>query len=88
MPALKRSARSLEKRNVDAANDIQGIRQSTVLAFLSTVAVAASEPANGTNIFAPASTPAKMVAHLSVFVLVITGIIFVVVFTLLALLRR
>ena len=40
--------------------------------------------ANGTNIFAPASTPAKIVAHLSVFVLVITGIIFVVVFTLLA----
>jgi cytochrome c oxidase subunit II len=36
-----------------------------------------------TNIFAPASTPAKSIAHLSVFVLVITGIIFVVVFTLL-----
>jgi len=36
-----------------------------------------------TNIFAPASTPAKSIAHLSIFVLVITGIIFVVVFTLL-----
>src|SRR5216684_6683539 len=36
-----------------------------------------------TNIFAPASTPAKSIAHLSVFVLVITGIIFAVVFTLL-----
>ena len=36
-----------------------------------------------TNIFAPASTPAKSIAHLSVFVFVITGIIFVVVFTLL-----
>jgi cytochrome c oxidase subunit 2 len=41
-------------------------------------------PSNGTNIFAPASTPAKSIADLSVFVLVITGIIFVVVFTLLA----
>ena len=55
-----------------------------VLAFLSVASAAASEPANGTNIFAPASTPAKMVTHLSFFVLVITGIIFVVVFTLLA----
>ena len=55
-----------------------------VLACLLTASAAASEPGNGTNIFAPASTPAKMVAHLSVFVLAITGIIFVVVFTLLA----
>jgi cytochrome c oxidase subunit 2 len=44
---------------------------------------ALSEPTNGTNIFAPASTPAKSVAHLSIFVLAITGIIFAVVFTLL-----
>jgi cytochrome c oxidase subunit II len=40
-------------------------------------------PAHGTNVFSPASTPAKSIADLSVFVLVITGIIFVVVFTLL-----
>ena len=39
--------------------------------------------APGTNIFSPASTPAKSIADLSAFVLVITGIIFVVVFTLL-----
>jgi cytochrome c oxidase subunit II len=46
--------------------------------------VAATPPAlSPTNIFAPASTPAKSIAHLSVFVLVITGIIFFVVFTLL-----
>ena len=38
---------------------------------------------HGTNIFAPASTPAKSIADLSVFVLVITGIIFLVVFALL-----
>jgi cytochrome c oxidase subunit II len=36
-----------------------------------------------TNIFAPESTPARTIFNLSVFVLVITGIIFVVVFTLL-----
>ncbi|HWC19428.1 MAG TPA: cytochrome c oxidase subunit II, partial [Terriglobales bacterium] len=39
---------------------------------------------HGTNIFSPASTPAKSIADLSDFVLVITGIIFVVVFVLLA----
>jgi cytochrome c oxidase subunit II len=37
-----------------------------------------------TNIFSPQSTPAKSILNLSVFVLVITGIIFVVVVTLLA----
>src|SRR6202142_4684141 len=47
-------------------------------------AVAATPPAlSQTNIFAPASTPAKSIVHLSVFVFAITGIIFVVVFTLL-----
>ncbi|MGA9640215.1 MAG: cytochrome c oxidase subunit II [Terriglobales bacterium] len=46
--------------------------------------VGATSPAlSPTNIFAPESTPAKSIAHLSVFVLIITGIIFVVVFTLL-----
>jgi len=40
-------------------------------------------PNNGTNIFSPASTPAKSIADLSILVLVITGIIFVVVFALL-----
>jgi cytochrome c oxidase subunit II len=54
-----------------------------LLAFLLTASAVASEPGNGTNIFTPASTPARMVTNLSVFVLVITGIIFVVVFTLL-----
>ena len=38
---------------------------------------------HGTNIFAPASTPARSIADLSVFVLVIAGIIFIVVFSLL-----
>jgi cytochrome c oxidase subunit 2 len=43
----------------------------------------AGKPSHGTNVFSPASTPAKSIADLSVFVLVITGIIFVVVFGLL-----
>jgi len=43
---------------------------------------AGDPPANATNIFAPASPQARSIAHFSVFVLVITGIIFVVVFTL------
>jgi hypothetical protein len=61
--------------------------QTMLLLFWSTIAVWASEPKgsspHGTNIFAPASTPAKSIADLSVFVLAITGIIFVVVFALL-----
>jgi cytochrome c oxidase subunit II len=48
------------------------------------VAVEPTAPSTGlTNIFAPESTPAKSIFHLSLFVLAITGIIFVVVFTLL-----
>ena len=65
------------------ASKFQTIGQSMGLAFLSTACFAANGPANGTNIFSPASTPARMVTHLSVFVLVITGIIFVVVLALL-----
>jgi cytochrome c oxidase subunit 2 len=61
--------------------------QTMLLLFWSAVAVWASEPKgsspHGTNIFAPASTPAKSIADLSVFVLVVTGITFVVVFALL-----
>jgi cytochrome c oxidase subunit 2 len=58
-----------------------------LLVFWSARALWASGPdgssVHGTNIFVPASTPAKSIADLSVFVLVITGIIFLVVFTLL-----
>src|SRR5205807_7567242 len=58
-----------------------------LFAFLSAASVTASAPGDlsesSTNIFTPASTPAKSIADLSVFVLAITGIIFGVVFTLL-----
>ena len=69
------------------SSTVRTLVQTILLLFWSPIAVWASEPKgsslHGTNIFAPASTPAKSIADLSVFVLVITGIIFVVVFTLL-----
>jgi cytochrome c oxidase subunit II len=43
----------------------------------------AARPLSPTNIFAPASTPAKSIFGLSLFVLAVTGAIFLVVFTLL-----
>jgi cytochrome c oxidase subunit 2 len=51
--------------------------------WMSAAAAANCSSAGPTNIFSPQSTPAKSIFHLSIFVLVITGIIFVVVFTLL-----
>jgi cytochrome c oxidase subunit 2 len=48
-----------------------------------TTAAAADPASTGTNIFAPQSTPARSILHLSTFVLTVTGIIFAVVFTLL-----
>jgi len=69
------------------SSTVRFLAQTMLLLFWSAMTVWASEPkgssSHGTNIFAPASTPAKSIADLSVFVLVITGIIFVVVFALL-----
>src|SRR6201987_5032177 len=69
------------------SSTVRFLAQTILLLFWSAIAVWAGEPTrtspHGTNIFAPASTPAKSIADLSVFVLVITGIIFVVVFALL-----
>jgi cytochrome c oxidase subunit 2 len=53
------------------------------LFFCLSRATAADTASTGTNIFAPESTPAKSIFNLSLFVFAITGIIFVVVFTLL-----
>jgi len=47
------------------------------------MATAAAADPSSTNIFAPQSTPAKSIVHLSFFVLAITGMIFAVVCTLL-----
>ena len=52
--------------------------------FVATAAAAAPDsPLSSTNIFAPASTPAKTIFGLSMFVLAVTAVIFVVVATLL-----
>ena len=61
--------------------------QVATLVFWSVAAVGAPSPVpsmSPTNIFAPASTPANSIFGLSIFVLAVTGGIFVVVFTLLA----
>ncbi len=69
------------------SSTVRFLTQTILLLFWSAMTLWASEPKDpsphGTNIFAPASTPAKSIADLSVLVLVVTGIIFVVVFALL-----
>jgi cytochrome c oxidase subunit 2 len=69
------------------SSTVRPLAQTILLLFWSAVTAWASEPKgsppHGTNIFAPASTPAKSIANLSVFVLVTTGIIFIVIFMLL-----
>ena len=66
---------------------LRSFAQTMLLLLWSAVEGYASEShrsaPQGTNIFAPASTPARSIADLSIFVLVITGIIFLVVFSLL-----
>jgi cytochrome c oxidase subunit II len=68
------------------SSTLRFVVQTILLLFWGGMAVGASElrglSPHGTNIFAPASTPAKSIVNLSVFVLVTTGIIFVVVFAL------
>jgi cytochrome c oxidase subunit 2 len=86
-------ARSSEVKNGRREMSMLRMRSSTawfsaqMVLLLSWSAMAVCEPvgssAHGTNIFNPSTTPAKSIADLSVFVLVITGIIFVVVFGLL-----
>ena len=70
------------------SSTLRSAAKTILLLFWSAIAAWAIEPrpspSHGTNIFAPASTPAKSIADLSVFVLAVTGIIFVVVFALLA----
>jgi cytochrome c oxidase subunit 2 len=59
---------------------------SLILFFISCAAAAFADPApplSPTNIFAPASTPAKAIFGLSLFILAVTGAIFLIVFLLL-----
>ena len=72
------SRREMPRRNTPA--------RLSVFAFLFWCAPAAfaDAPLSSTSIFAPAATPAKTIFGLSLFVLGVTGLIFVVVTTLLA----
>src|ERR1700723_2660863 len=87
IPEVKNRRRQMSMLKINSST-LRFFGQAILLVFWSAMAAWASEPKgsppHGTNIFAPASTPAKSIADLSVFVLVITGIIFVVVFVLLA----
>src|SRR5215469_4904180 len=65
-----------------ATNTIRTAFYSVAFLFCCMATAAAADPSS-TNIFAPQSTPAKSIVHLSFFVLAITGMIFAVVCTLL-----
>ncbi|HTP30753.1 MAG TPA: cytochrome c oxidase subunit II [Candidatus Acidoferrales bacterium] len=62
---------------------ISGRRRIELTAVYLGCAAAVARANNSTSIFAPASTPAQEIFGLSMFVLAVTGIIFVVVFALL-----
>jgi cytochrome c oxidase subunit 2 len=70
------------KHNSIAVNTLQVLALVVWLTAVASAETAASSTGL-TNIFAPESTPARTILNLSVFVLVITAIIFVVVFVLL-----
>src|SRR5262245_22613077 len=59
------------------------IRAVSSLAFAPGSVLTAAEPTGGTSVFAPLSTPAEAIHRYSLFVLGVTGAIFLVVFTLL-----
>jgi cytochrome c oxidase subunit II len=63
-------------------NTIRTEFYSVAFLFCCMATAAAADPSS-TNVFAPHSTPAKSILHLSIFVMIITGMIFVVVCTLL-----
>lgn len=73
------------RRIINSTTIRAALRQPAMLATASfLLALKALAEPSGTSIFAPQSTPAKSILNVSIFVLVITGIIFVVVVTLLA----
>src|ERR1700732_1295677 len=68
------------------SNPVGVLRRFVVVLSSAGIAAAAkttAPPLSPTNIFAPASTPAKSIFGLSLFVLAVTGAIFLIVFTLL-----
>lgn len=79
-----RSKVSVQQMNhSNFASPLKGALATFLLMSCSVVAEASPSILGSTNIFAPSSTPAKSIEHLSFFVLTITAIIFLIVFTLL-----
>jgi len=81
------SEAELREANCDHLAQTNGsswVSQILVCVCCATAAFAdPAPPLSPTNIFAPASTPAKSIFGLSLFVLTVTGVIFLVVFALL-----
>src|SRR5271170_671764 len=79
----KRELRNMAVNNMYAR---WAFKLGLVLSWFATCSVAqsAAPSLSPTNIFAPASTPANTIYGLSIFVLAVTGAIFIVVFSLLA----
>jgi len=75
--------RGKEMQRVKSTMVRTALQSAAFLSCFVTIDAAADPTSTATNIFAPQSTPARSILHLSAFVLAITGIIFVVVFTLL-----
>ena len=74
----------MQMQCTEHANKMSLLQMVMVVFSSAATAVAApAPPMSPTNIFAPVSTPAKSIFDLSLFVLAITAVIFVVVFTLL-----
>lgn len=74
-------------KNRNLASNLTGIVVLLASIFLATRLCLGADPASASqvpSIFKPESTPADSVFHLSTFVLAVTGIIFAVVFTLIA----
>jgi cytochrome c oxidase subunit II len=76
---------SMQMQRREHANKMSLLQMVMVaFSFAATAVAAPAPPMSPTNIFAPVSTPAKSIFGLSLFVLAITGTIFIVVFSLLA----
>ena len=71
------------KLNLTPVFSFVGVQSVLLLAAASALYAAPSSKPAIPNIFSPSSTPADSVYHLSLFVLVVTGLIFAVVFSLL-----
>ncbi len=78
------SLKGEQLRSRDPSNWRAGMSRLVVWICGSGTAFAdAAQPLSPTNIFAPASTPAKSIFGLSLLVLAVTGVIFLIVFSLL-----